>query len=98
MKKRIAILVAFVSLTTLLLACVAAVRVAPPAPRIEVYGAPPYAGAVWIAGYWQRRGGEWVWIPGQWQRPPRPHGVWIPGHWEERPGGWVWFKGRWEYR
>jgi hypothetical protein len=100
--KRIAavlcLMVAVAWLATLSLGCVAAVRVAPPPPRVEVYGAPPHPEAHWLPGYWEHRGGEWFWVPGHWERPPRPHAVWVPGHWDERPGGWVWFKGHWDYR
>jgi hypothetical protein len=43
-------------------------RVATPAPRIEVPGAPPAPHAVWIVGAWQLRGGAWVWVGGRWGR------------------------------
>lgn len=42
-------------------------RVATPAPRIELPGAPPVPTAVWIAGVWQLRGGTWIWIGGRWR-------------------------------
>jgi len=74
------------------------VRIRPPEPRVEVYGAPPYPDAVWRPGYWEHRGGDWVWAPGHWTKPPRPNGVWVPGHWEPKRGGWVWKSGRWKYR
>ena len=76
----------------------AVVTVRPPEPRIEVYGTPPHAEAVWISGNWRYKGEEWVWIPGHWSRPPRPHAVWIPAYWEPRGGGWIWIPGHWEYR
>ena len=76
----------------------AVVRVDPPAPRIEVYGSPPYPEAVWRPGHWAHRGGEWTWVPGHWARRPRPGAVWVPGHWERGRGGWVWYDGRWDYR
>ncbi len=102
MRKRIALfclLIMVSGMVSLLMGCPpAVVRVGPPPVRVEVYGTPPYPGAVWIAGYWQHRRGEWFWISGHWERSPRPNAVWIPGHWEERPGGWIWFRGHWEYR
>jgi hypothetical protein len=71
------------------------VDVAPPAPYVEVVPAIPYAGAVWIGGYWGWRGGRHAWVPGRWERPRagyvwRPH-VWVSqrGHWHLRGGGWV---------
>ncbi len=73
------------------------VRVRPPEPRVEIYGTPPYTDAVWIEGYWRHRGGEWIWVPGHWERRPRPHAHWVPGRWEPRGGGWVWIRGHWEY-
>jgi hypothetical protein len=42
-------------------------RVATPAPRVEVPGAPPTPTAVWIVGSWQLRGGSWVWLGGRWR-------------------------------
>ena len=103
MKKRIAIiglLVVISGIAIFLLGCPPPplVRVPPPPARVEVYGAPPFEGAVWIPGYWNHRYGEWVWIPGHWERPRRPNAVWVPGHWEERGGGWIWRPGHWEYR
>ncbi len=92
------LLVVMTTVALLFAGCAATVRVAPPAARVEVYGEPPFAGAVWVGGYWAHRGGEYAWVPGRWERPPRPHARWVPGHWEERRGGWVWQKGHWEYR
>ncbi len=37
-----------------------AVTIAPPAPQVEVYGAPPVAGYVWLGGYWNWVGGRHV--------------------------------------
>lgn len=74
------------------------VYVAPPEPRVEVYGPPPYPEAVWCPGHWEYRRGEWVWVPGHWKKRPRPYAVWVPGRWEPRGRGWVWVPGHWEYR
>ena len=102
MNRRIAIiclLIVIGGIVVLLLGCPPPpVRVRPPEPRVEVYGAPPYPDAVWRSGYWQHRRGEWFWVPGHWARAPRPDAVWIPGSWEPRRGGWVWVPGHWEYR
>ena len=38
-----------------------AVTIAPPEPQVEVYGAPPVAGYVWIGGYWNWVNGRHVW-------------------------------------
>jgi len=102
MKRQMAIislLIVVSGVAMLLLACPpSVVRVRPPEPRVEVYGPPPHAEAVWIHGYWRHRRGEWIWVPGHWERRPKPRAVWVPGHWEERRGGWVWYKGHWEYK
>ncbi len=91
-------LVVICAISILLLGCPpTVVRVRPPEPRVEVYGPAPYSGAVWRAGHWAYRGGEWIWIPGHWARPPRPYAHWVAGHWEPRGGGWVWIDGHWEY-
>ena len=42
-------------------------RLAMPAPRIEMPGAPPAPAAVWIGGSWQLRAGSWIWIRGRWR-------------------------------
>ncbi len=75
--------------------CVAVVRTHPPAARVEVRSEPPYADAVWIEGYWQRRHNDWVWIGGHWQRRPSRGAEWVPGYWAETPRGWRWIPGRW---
>ena len=71
------------------------VDVAPPAPYVEVQPAMPYAGAIWIGGYWGWYGGRHQWVPGRWDhaRPgyryaPR---AWVNqgGRWHLRGGGWV---------
>lgn len=71
------------------------VDVAPPAPYVEVVPAIPFAGAIWIGGYWGWSGGRHHWVPGRWEGPRsgygwRPH-AWVQqgGHWHLRGGGWV---------
>ena len=71
------------------------VDVAPPAPYVEVVPVIPFAGAIWIGGYWGWRGGRHAWVPGRWEHPRpgygwRPH-AWVQqgGHWHLRGGGWV---------
>ncbi|NWF92312.1 MAG: YXWGXW repeat-containing protein [Syntrophaceae bacterium] len=98
MRTRTVVFALFITLTILSGCGPTIVRVRPPEPLLEVYGTPPYAEAVWIAGHWKQSRGEWVWVPGYWARPPRPQAVWIPGYWDPKEGGWVWVPGRWEYR
>ena len=65
----------------------------PPPPRHDYNRwAPPYRGAVWIAGHNEWRDGRWVWIGGYYDYPPRRGAAWVPGHY--RHG--YWYPGRWE--
>lgn len=55
------------------------IRIARPAPRIEVVPA-PRRGYVWAPGYWRWRGHQHVWVAGHWIR--ERHGYhWVPGYW-----------------
>ena len=71
------------------------VDIAPPAPYVEVVPALPYAGGVWIGGYWGWQGNRHAWVPGRWDRPRvgyayRPHAwVQIGSRWHLRGGGWI---------
>jgi hypothetical protein len=71
--------------------------VAPPAPLVEPVPIAPYAGAVWIGGYWGWRGGRHVWVGGHYEQP-RPGYVWRPHAWEQRDGRWHLHEGHWERR
>ena len=70
------------------------VTVAPPPPQREVVVVRPGPGFVWTPGYWAWNG-RWVWVGGQWVRPPRPRAVWVSGRWVRRGPGFVWVGGRW---
>jgi hypothetical protein len=73
------------------------VKVAPPGPVLEVRTAAPSAGYVWVAGYHRWDGRAYVWVPGRWALPPRPHAVWVAGHWaHHRAHGYYWIEGRWK--
>jgi hypothetical protein len=73
------------------------IAVAPPAPIVETYGAPPYAGAVWIGGYWDWVGGRHVWHGGGWQAG-RPGYAWEPHRWVAVNGGYRMAPGHWVRR
>lgn len=66
----------------------------PPAPYAEVVPVMPYAGAVWIGGYWGWNGGRHNWVPGYWERP-RPGYRYEPYRWEPRGGRWHLHAGGW---
>lgn len=70
------------------------VTVAPPAPRVEYYGSPPYPGDVWIAGYWRWGGSRYLWQRGHWSAP-RAGYRWVPHRWEHGSRGWHAVGGRW---
>jgi WXXGXW repeat (2 copies) len=73
------------------------VSIAPPAPIVEVQTVAPSPGHVWIGGYHRWDGHAYVWAPGRWALPPRPHAVWVAGHWSHHHvHGYYWVEGRWK--
>jgi len=68
----------------------------PPRPKQETMGPRPGLAYVWAPGYWTYHDTRWVWVPGEWQPPPRAGATWVAGHWDKVPGGWVWTAGHWE--
>jgi hypothetical protein len=73
------------------------VRVAPPHDVVETRVVAPSRGHVWVAGYHRWDGNAYVWVPGRWELPPRPHARWVKHHWEHRRGGYVLVEGHWRY-
>jgi hypothetical protein len=86
---------------SLLAGCAAAsparlyVRVAPPRAVVEARVAAPGPGYVWVGGFHRWDGARYVWTPGRWSAPPRPHARWTAGHWSHDRRGWYWLDGRW---
>jgi len=72
------------------------IRVAPPAPIVEVHDRPPHAGWVWVDGYHRWNGHRYVWVHGYWAHPPRPGAIWVAHRWEHRGDGWVLVEGHWQ--
>ena len=70
------------------------VDLAPPAPYVEVVPALPFAGAVWIGGYWGWYGHRHQWVPGRWDHP-RPGYRWRPHAWVNQGGRWHLHGGGW---
>jgi hypothetical protein len=66
----------------------------PPPVRMEVIPVAPAPNYVWVNGYWGWHG-RWIWIPGRWAYPPRPHAVWVGGAWVHGHHGWSWHAGHW---
>ena len=73
------------------------VDVAPPASYVEVVPAIPFAGAIWLGGYWGWSGGRHRWVPGRWDHP-RPGYSWRPHAWDQQGGRWHLHGGGWVRR
>jgi len=73
----------------------AVVIVDPPAPRYGVVGVAPGPGFVWVEGFWDLRGGNWIWAPGRWVRPPHPGAVWVRSEWRHEGAHWRYHRGYW---
>jgi hypothetical protein len=67
----------------------------PPAERVEVATARPYAEAVWVGGHWTARGDNYAWTAGRWVRPPADKATWESGKWEHGERGWYYTEGQW---
>ncbi len=65
-------------------------------PATPYYAQPvsPYAGAIWIDGGWNYRGGRHVYSQGYWGRP-RAGRSYQAGAWQQSPRGYHWRGGRW---
>lgn len=73
------------------------VSVAPPPPRFEAVGPPPYPGWFWIGGNWGWSGNRYVWNRGHWSSPRRGY-AWVPQRWDRGRSGWRSRRGHWERR
>lgn len=61
---------------------------APPAPYAEVQPVMPFAGAIWISGFWNWGSGRYSWVPGRYERP-RAGYRYEPRRWTQSSrGGW----------
>ena len=72
-----------------------AIRIGPPAPVYERPAPPPERDMIWVQGYQRGDGRGYVWVPGHYEHPPRPHARWAPHHWERHHGEWVMREGHW---
>jgi hypothetical protein len=70
------------------------VQAQPPPVISEVRTVTPYAGAVWIPGYWHWNGYNHVWVGGHWSAP-RVGWHWEPDRWAQGPTGWYRVAGHW---
>lgn len=76
--------------------CGVTVRTPPPPYHVEVRPVVPFAGAVWVDGYYTYRHGKYVWVTGRYMKPPHAGAKWVPGHWQQHRRGWKWHKGYWK--
>jgi len=70
------------------------VRVRPPALRVVVAPAAPFAGAIWVHGHWRWNGHRHLWVDGHHVKP-RKGFVYLPGEWRHDRSGWYWVDGHW---
>jgi len=71
------------------------VRTGPPPVRAEIVGVAPGPGYVWVPGYYNYSGRDYVWVGGRWDRPPRARARWVPAHWERDGHGYYFVDGHW---
>lgn len=75
---------------------VVSATVAPPAPYVETIPVAPFAGAIWIGGFWDWSGGRHVWHPGRYEHP-RPGYSYRQPSWTHGPDGrWMLHRGGWQ--
>ena len=67
----------------------------PPAERVEVIGAAPGREYVHLRGHYVVDRGEYLWVPGRWERIPRGRRSFVEGHWARAREGWYWVDGHW---
>jgi hypothetical protein len=71
------------------------VREAPPAVIVERRPPPPGGGYMWIDGYWDWNGRQYVWQGGHWARPPREHVIWAAPRYDRHEQGYRYTPGQW---
>jgi hypothetical protein len=67
------------------------VQTAPPAQRVEIVPA-PVEGQVWIPGYWDYRGSDYVWVDGHFEAARKGY-VYVAPRYEVREHRY--YAGRW---
>jgi hypothetical protein len=73
------------------------IMTAPPAPRSVIIPPRPSSVSVWISGYWNWTGVDFVWVDGRWDNnPPRAGAQWVPDQWVKTKKGWYRQPGHWK--
>ena len=70
-------------------------RSAPPRVRYERRTRRTERNAVWVAGFWDWQGDQWVWIPGRWAVPESRRAHWVRARYVREYGGWRYVPGHW---
>ncbi len=70
----------------------------PPPPRREIRVRAPFAGAIWVAGFYLYNDGarKYEWQPGRWEAPPAPNQVWVRPRYIRRSGHYDFYQGHWQ--
>jgi len=68
---------------------------APPPPKVELMADAPGPQYVWIDGYWHWGWGQYAWVAGRWELPPRENAIWMPPRWETQGESLVLIHGYW---
>lgn len=73
------------------------INVGPPALRVETVAVSPFAGAVWVPGYYiyDRSPAQYRWFVGRWQAPPAPQQVWVAPRYIHSGDHYDYYPGRW---
>lgn len=70
-------------------------RTRPPRIRYERRTRRTERNAVWVAGFWDWQGDQWVWVPGRWVVPETRHAHWVRARYVREYGGWRYVPGHW---
>jgi hypothetical protein len=68
----------------------------PPDPPDEVIIVAPSPHYVWVPGYYEYRGGSYIWIKGSYRLPPRGRTTYVQGNWNKTPKGYKRGRGHWK--
>jgi len=67
----------------------------PPELQAEVTVQSPGEGYYWVPGYYDWQGGNYVWVAGSWQRPPRDGEIWVAPRYERSGSRYRYYRGHW---
>jgi hypothetical protein len=71
------------------------VKIGPPEAKVVVPPPPPKPGQVWVPGYWDYQGNDYVWVDGHWETE-RTGYRWRERRWVQRGDVWYSEGGTWE--